>query len=234
MWYDLGMGLDGVELVMEVEDRFNVRLADHDVERVRTVADLAALVLARMPFLRGVCPTARSFYELRTLLTSRGIERSDIRPRTRLAELFPPGSREAWKSLCAEDRRLPRLRVSPRVDGVLLWIAGLSVFAWFMATAAAFGARGGGVALLISLGVIAVGGAAFALTRGVLARHFPTSMETVGDIARAIAPIERSGNRLLDELRVLEEVRKLTAEQLGLPLERVRPESDFVRDLEMD
>lgn len=233
MWYDRGMGLDGVELVMEVEDRFNVRLADHDVERVRTVADLAALVLARMPFLRGACPTARSFYELRTLLTSRGIKRSDIRPRTRLAELFPPGSREAWKSLCAEDRRLPRLRVNPRVDGVLLWSAALSIVAWFMAMAVLL-AKGDGFAALITLGVVAVGGAAFALTRSALARHFPTGMETVGDIARAIAPIERSGNRLLDELRVLEEVRRLTAEQLGLPLERVRPESDFVRDLEMD
>lgn len=220
------MGLDGVELVMEVEDRFNIRLADHDVERVRTVADLAALVLARMPSLRGVCPTARSFYELRTLLTLRGIERSDVRPRTRLAELFPPGSRESWKALCAEDRRLPRLRVSPRLDGVVLWTAALSIFVWFMATAVLL-ARGGGFAVLISLGVMAVGGAAFAFSRSVLARHFPPGMVTIGDVARAIAPIERSGNRLLDELRVLEEVRKLTAEQLGLPIEDVRPESTF-------
>ncbi len=43
------MGLDGVELVMAVEDRFGVKLPDSECSHVRTVADLAALVIAKLP-----------------------------------------------------------------------------------------------------------------------------------------------------------------------------------------
>ncbi|GAB4547802.1 MAG: hypothetical protein Tsb0013_07880 [Phycisphaerales bacterium] len=38
------MGLDSVELVMEVEDRFDVRLEEGPVERIRRVEELAAYV----------------------------------------------------------------------------------------------------------------------------------------------------------------------------------------------
>jgi hypothetical protein len=34
--------------------------------------------------------------------------------------------------------------------------------------------------------------------------------------------------------RVIEGVRRITAEQMGLPLEKVLPESDFVKDLGID
>ncbi len=43
------MGLDSVEFVMEVEQRFRLSLPDSDCENVRTVADMAELVIARVP-----------------------------------------------------------------------------------------------------------------------------------------------------------------------------------------
>lgn len=41
----LGMdSLDSVEFIMEIEDRFEIEIADEDAEKVTTVAETAALV----------------------------------------------------------------------------------------------------------------------------------------------------------------------------------------------
>lgn len=226
------MGLDGVEIVMSVEDRFNVSLPDYECSRVRTVADLAALVISRLPRQSGVCATARAFYEVRKLMTAQGgLARGLIRPRTRLDELFPAGTRESWKALREHDRRLPALTRSPGADATLLWVSALVAFAWFFGSAALAGRFGIVTALPIALGALLVGIGALAALGSRFAKHFPPGIETIGDVASVIAPVAWSGNRLLTELRVLNEVRKLTAEQLGLPLDKVLPDSNFVKDL---
>lgn len=43
------MGLDGVEIVMEVEQEFGVTLGDAEVAGVRTVGDLVELVASKAP-----------------------------------------------------------------------------------------------------------------------------------------------------------------------------------------
>lgn len=52
------MGLDSVELMLEVEDEFKIRLSDPECEGVRTVADLVALVMAHLPRSAGAGLTA--------------------------------------------------------------------------------------------------------------------------------------------------------------------------------
>ncbi len=63
-------------------------------------------------------------------------------------------------------------------------------------------------------------------------------VRTVADLAGLVAsrlpplpPEMTAEQRARAEQRVLEGIRELTAEQAGLPLERVRPESEFVKDL---
>lgn len=230
------MGLDVVELVMEVEDHFNVRLPDSECARIRTVADLAALVIRRLPRDDGTCPTSRSFFAIRTLMvTHAGLQRKDVRPKTRLNDLFPQGSRRVWNSLRTIDQRLPRLTVHRRVDGILLVIAALSVLACPIAAGLLLAWQGASGAAPTSLIVFAAGLWMFHSLYVQFVRHFPEGLETVGDVARLITPIpmpnNSSGERLIAQQRVLEEVRVLTAQQLGLPLESVQPTSEFVKDL---
>ena len=42
------MGLDGIELVMEVEDEFGITIPDSDMEEMRTVGDLVAICFDRV------------------------------------------------------------------------------------------------------------------------------------------------------------------------------------------
>jgi acyl carrier protein len=234
------MGLDAVELVMEVEVRFNVKLPDADCQRVRTVADLAALVVARLPSVQvGPCPTARAFFDLRRLMVAHAeLERSRVRPRAHLDDLFPAQTRRRWNALRGHDPRLPRLVATALADAAMLLAAALAAFSWLMATAALWGSRGALLAVPVAMLVLAAGVAIFSVVSRKLATHFPVGLATVGDVARFIAPIGASsgspGERLLTQQRVMEEVRRLTAEKLRLPLERVQPTSDFVKDLEID
>lgn len=231
------MGLDAVELVMDVEERFGVALEPSDLRGVVTVADLAAAVVSRLPRASGACPGAKAFYALRRLLAEHaGVERRRVRPRARLEELIPPRRRHrVWKRLRADHRGVPPLTMFRWQDRAMLWITALTVVAC-VPVLVLMGQRYGLLVAGPSVGaVFGVGIAVRLAADGVLRHQIPEGLDTVGDLARAAAPIEipesRPGHRLLVEMRVLEEVRRLTAECLCVPPEEVRAESEFVKDL---
>jgi acyl carrier protein len=231
------MGLDAVELVMEVEDRFNVKLADSECARVRTVADLAALVISRLPRPSGFCPTARTFFELRSqMVNGAAVERRLVRPKARLEALFPSGLRRPWRMLRKANPRLPRLVASSAVDTAMLWATALCVFSGVAVVAVIWATLGAGAGVIAFLLMALVSGFIIHASSAIGWR-LPPGVETVGDVVRLIAPIEvahgSQGERLLAQQQVLAEVRRITSQQLGLPLEKVQPESSFVKDLEV-
>lgn len=230
------MGLDAVELVMEVEDRFGIKVPDAEACRMRTVADMAAFVISQLPRSSDICPTARSFYQFRRLLLEHGgLKRNQIGPRAKLNELLVVGRRRIWSSLRKEDPRLPRLIPSLRVDRVFLYIAAAIFFAALIGLSIISLTYGVWIAMLVGLLCCVSILPLFVALQNRFAFNFPVGIETAGDVARTMAPIEvpmeNSGSRLVAQQKVLDEVRRITAEQLGLPLEKVLPESNFVKDL---
>lgn len=105
------MGLDTVELVMEIEDTFEVKIPDADAERMMTPGDVADWLVKRlMPpaYLPPTCMSARAFYFLRSgLRTTYGVKRRDVRPATLIGDLIPVAQREGWRRF-ARDHGLPR------------------------------------------------------------------------------------------------------------------------------
>jgi acyl carrier protein len=169
------MGLDAVELVMETEERFGVHLPDEECAHIRTVADLAALVISKLTVESAACPTSRTFYRVRRAFVDGGISRKNVRPGTRLSDLDPKKRR----------RTLRKLR---RLEG------------------------------------------------GLRPRPIPPDFVTVADLVRHMTPKALPtdlGERIIAEYQVLDAVREIASNQLGVPFERVRPESDFVNDLGM-
>lgn len=115
-----------------------------------------------------------------------------------------------------------------------MWVTAIGVFvsvAVVGVTWARFGAAAGVVAFLLA----AVAMVTFLRTSNEIGWRLPPEIETVGDVVRLIAPIEVAhgspGERLLAQQQVLTEVRRITSQQLGLALEKIQPESDFVKDL---
>lgn len=222
---------------MDVEDRFMVYLPDEECENVRTVADIVALVLKRIPECRGVCTTSRTFYELRSLLVKHaGLERKQVYPKAQLSELQPLHSRWVWNRIYAKDWRLPALVISDRDQRVLFRMhvaavcAGLCVFFAIMTVSP-------DIALFIGMvWVIAIVCGSIVLHM-YFARTIPAEFATVGDLVRYMSPMEMPPGFETEQFTqefVLEEVRKLIAQSSGMPLEQVKPTSDLIRDLGME
>lgn len=231
------MGLGQVELVMEVEEKYGIELPDSRCERIKTVADLAAAVISLLPTSSLVCPTARAFYELRrTLVTRTGVRKRDVRPGSLIAEVIP-SPKAVWADLRASHPMLPRLVIARGVDTGMLLLAVLCVFG-----TAAFGVwtidqAGPWMGSILTLVVAIAAIAAFQAANKAFATRVPSDLVTVGDLARATVAMEAepgTGAHLIRQFRILQEVRELVALQVGMPLEKVLPESLLVEDLGLD
>ena len=110
------MGLDGVELIMDVEDRFGTSFPDVELERMQTVGDLFNFIMARIRSQNSdACPTAAMFYPIRKILVDQfSIERSSVRPSTSLESLIDPNARHTfWRTIDSTlATKLPKLRRS--------------------------------------------------------------------------------------------------------------------------
>lgn len=97
------MGLDTVELVMEMEDEFGISIPDADAEKLGTVGNIYDYLRDRLSALRGErCVTQAIFYRLRSaMVTQFGLRRRNIRPAARLDQLLHPEQwQQHWQYFC--------------------------------------------------------------------------------------------------------------------------------------
>lgn len=233
------MGMDSVELVLELEDQFRVELPDAECAEVRTVADLAAVVIRQLPRATAGCPTARRFRRLQDdVAAATGMNRRDLRPRTPIADVFPPDEqRRRWAEMRARDQRVPRLTTTGTVDAWLL-VATVALIVAAIAVMVMAAAKLGAVpALLLGLLTIAAGTTVLRWVHAHWARKFPAGCHTLGDLARITMPPRiptEPGARLSFEQDVLSRVRHIVAEQFGRSPEHVEPSHRLIEDLGMD
>lgn len=110
------MGLEGVELVIETEERFNISISDEEAENLKTVGDLHRLVLSKVNHkVDNRCASSTAFYHVRQILGRiTGTPTSSIKLRTTIASLIPVDIREEQWPLVEEelDCSLPLYRTS--------------------------------------------------------------------------------------------------------------------------
>ena len=93
------MGLDSVELLIEVENTFEVTIPDAEVGRVLTVGDIVAVVCTQLAGpATARCRTQHFFYRLRRSLPLG--RRSSCGPATALRKVI--GTPEAYRQLAAD------------------------------------------------------------------------------------------------------------------------------------
>lgn len=101
------MGLDAVELVMEVEEYFGIELSDDRASRIRTLGDLYEEVLDKLgvqtesrKICYQACRTRVLLHVKDDLETQLGIGPADVQPGRLLEDLFPLEDRRSqWKKL---------------------------------------------------------------------------------------------------------------------------------------
>ena len=95
------MGLDSVELVMSVEDKFGIRIQDSEAEKIYTVEDLIDIVFSRIIMNpTDKCLTQIVFYKIRKALRDLTSNETQISPDLKISELFSISElKEKWSQL---------------------------------------------------------------------------------------------------------------------------------------
>ncbi len=96
------MGLEGVEIVMAVEESFGITIADKEAEKIRTPRALIELVCLKVAVSdQAHCISQRAFHRVRrAIMGTFGVPRNDIRPDAKLEQLVPASNRqESWQKL---------------------------------------------------------------------------------------------------------------------------------------
>jgi hypothetical protein len=222
----IGMGLGFVEIVMAVEDTFQVHFGDNEFGNVLTVGDLYNLLLTKLPCgaPSGQCVTSVAFYRLRRGLVEHfGASRKEVKPSTPMAAMVPRRNRRRrWKALSvALGLKLPRLEMPGWLCQTVLVLA--------LAGALVVGGRSP-YTLLYWILFFALGAALS------LPIHIQFSAPTAGDLARQVASTNYAklvGNHM-NKAEVWQILRQVFVAQAGVNIEDVTPEVEIVHGLGID
>ena len=103
------MGLDSVELVMEIEDAFDLCIPDDDAAAMRTPRDVIDFVWAAVQQRAGGDALAHAFADLCNALREVTGREAEWSTSTELPAILPiEGGREQWDMLASRIRVLPR------------------------------------------------------------------------------------------------------------------------------
>jgi acyl carrier protein len=233
------MGLDGVELLMEVEEAFNITIPDDVAIKILTVGDLYKYVLDCLNSDAGtrpsVCLTAVTFNKLRRLLMSElGIDRGRIRPDSPTDSILPTQDRRViWSRLEKTLKlKLPRLTL-PQLLEKLCWIVpAISAVVVLICMLPAFSSSGS----VLAAGVCFV--TLYLALRGAMevwATLPSPAFATLGGLAQVVMAenlatirAQHAGPNPTDTWEVLQAI---IVAQLGVNPADVTPQASFVYDL---
>ena len=223
------MGMDGVEIVMAVEERFGIAIEDAEAERIRTPGQLIDLVAAKLGLTSAsICRTRRAFHRIRRTFMSRfGCDRKSIRPEVRLDVLIPRPSRtKVWRGLQQEfgATTWPKLFYPPYIS---LGIVGCGAASYFLSN------RLGMLDLINGLaGVLTV--IFLFKTLRPMRTAFIGRVKTIGDLAHFLAgqaPALFDPGPGWTRTEMANGVKEVVTDILGC--KNYREDADFVKDLGM-
>ncbi len=106
------MGLDSVELLMDVEDHFEITITDSEAEKIVTVNDFVECVYQKVEIKpSNRCLSQIIFYRLKTCFLKKNIPKENIHPSKKMITFLDQNSiKEDWSQLSKETRfKLPEL-----------------------------------------------------------------------------------------------------------------------------
>lgn len=222
-----GMGLEAVEIVIAVEERFGIEISNAEAMACTTPGQLVDVVMRKLPQgAEGSCASRRGFHLLRSALVEvAGVPRTTIRPDSALALPRDPREHAAFWSRLHETvgaRSWPDL-VRPRWMVLAIWAA--TLLAVFAAAVPLWGTEMATPAMLA--GATVAGWLLVRITRR-YRRRIPRAFATV----RALVPFaETAPSVRWTRQEASREVREIVVGILGLKEDRYDEGADFVEEL---
>lgn len=225
------MGLDSVEILMEIEKEFGIAIPDRDAEQLVTVGGVCEYLARRIGELRPAaarCEYQSTFYAMRRACVAElGVSRGAFRPDATLGDLYPTADREQvndWFARLEPRCGLKLPRIAPSMRGFVLAAV-----------------ASGGVAAVVVHPVVGMLMAFVLLlfASGVEARWSYPRLRSSSSIREwlhmtlwlnRLPPVSATWS----EHRIFGAVQRIFAEQLGIPRERIRPETHIIYDLHVD
>lgn len=233
------MGLDTVELVMAIEERFDIEIPDKEASEMRTVGDMQRFILSTLNVSdEKTCMTQQAFHLIRrTAMSAFGVSRGTLRPDTLLDSFIPKEHRfEDWVRFQSSlgVMQMPGL-VRPAVVVTTLTLLVLAVLVaafWYGAVTGTLGTS----FLIGSVAAIAVGYVGAKLTE-TTKTQFTDGYSRVRDLARYLVARHpellrkpRSKTWTEEEVRCM--LREVIIAETGVT--EFNDNSRFVADLHLD
>ena len=231
--YNKIMGLDVVELVMRVEEEFEIRIEDEEASLLNTAGQIHTLILSKTGLLNeNRCQSSATFYQLRRALVDiAATPRRAMRPTTAVGELLPVAKRrQQWKSWSeAAKVELPALEkpkwMQIAVPLFFAAIIGAGFYEWNTSSSAVFWPY------------------AFALVAlykahqwsEIRAVNLPADCATMGGLTKAVMKLNYGINTEPREPQTSEEIwerlKAIVVDETGVAPDEVTREARFIRDL---
>lgn len=226
------MGLDGVELVMAVEEEFGVSIADGEAEKRLHPSDVIDLVCSKVRLTgEQLCQSQRSFYiARRALVQTFGVQREAAKPASHLSDFIPADNQTIhWNrlKLAMAAEEWPKL-VRPRWMSIMIAvISGLVslcviiILQWNISSPLS----------LVSIVVGLMAAIAFSKLCKRITRRWenliPIYTGTVLDLARVA---QRSHDMEWTRDGIAKTLKRIIIDQLGLKEEDYSEDAHFVKD----
>ncbi len=230
------MGLDGVEMIMEVEDRVGIEIPMEAFPRMVTVADLFDHILAalKLPTSEPTCLSAVAFLSLRRAATTLGA-RERLRPRDSTDAILPRSGRiEYWSRLQrVSEMRLPPLKRPNWL--VLASVLSVVVVAILAGATALESTRSEGAAYFVGVAAGAMAAVILVSATDPFATTLPPECRTLRRLALTALRhklqklSELAGRRGRNDVWIV--LREIIVVQLGVSPDVVTPSARFIDDL---
>ncbi len=233
------MGLDAVEIVMEVEEAFGITLEDSEVENISTPRDLIDLIMTKVGKTASAgCLTQRAFHQVRAaMLRQLPLQRREISPTAHLARLAPRNQRKVLMECLAAELETGPLPALVRPKWLVNGLAAICIVLAIVGSGWIFrhglwAHRGAmfGTAVALAAALAFLANAATKSCRF----DFPPRLATVGDLSRWLVAhktelaVTAPGKWTREQ--VAARIRDIVIEQLDCA-PAYREEASFVQDL---
>ncbi|HAW52260.1 MAG TPA: hypothetical protein DCX54_08035 [Flavobacteriales bacterium] len=223
------MGLDGLELIMAIEEEFKIAITEEESNKIETPNHLTDLVFSKLKkSSQEVCPSQHGFYKVRkTLIKHLNVHRNEVRAETNLADLIHKKSRKKiWKNLLftlSNGQTVYAPLTRPKWIKISILVFTLGAFIAAMPLT--------GYEIILSL-IFALGcWALFVFLTSFMRNEFPPNFQKVKDLIRIAGSLE---SKTWTRAEVYNRVKAMIIEQLGVKEEDVSPDSHFINDLGME